>query len=194
VVSAARALNVIGPEPMWLKSPLTRSAPRYPPGPALRTPDQVSPGAARAIRQRATISIIDGGCLGRRCGRAADDHRTNSPRSGQIQPHHLSVMIAPFLVISSKRASKILLPPSPSLPRPLGHAGSRPDQRSVPHFPRHTHRPKPERGGTLRRDRQLRLSESAGGHLPPLVLGGATHAPCSAKPLALVALAKPAVL
>jgi len=30
-------------------------------------------------------------CLGRRRGRAADDHRTNSPRSGQIQPHHLSV-------------------------------------------------------------------------------------------------------
>jgi hypothetical protein len=39
----------------------------------------------------------DGDDLGRRCGRAADDHGTNSPGSAQRTAHHLSVMISPFL-------------------------------------------------------------------------------------------------
>jgi hypothetical protein len=36
------------------------------------------------------LTIPDGDDLGRRCGRAADDHGTNSPGPGQRTPPHLS--------------------------------------------------------------------------------------------------------
>jgi hypothetical protein len=50
------------------------------------------------------------GASSRRCGRAADDHGTNSPGSGERTAHHLSLMIAPFLDQFIETASKKFCP------------------------------------------------------------------------------------
>ena len=83
VVSAARALNLICPKPMWLKCFGRVFSFAIHAGPAVRTRTKFlrelpEPSAS----EQASDTNIDGDCLGRRCGRAADDHGTNSPGSG----------------------------------------------------------------------------------------------------------------
>jgi hypothetical protein len=95
-VSAACTLNVACPEPVWLKC-LWRDSASDTAGRVVRTTTQVSPATwpePSASEQPSGIILM---ALGRRCGRAADDHGTNSPEPGQRTAHHLSVMIAPFL-------------------------------------------------------------------------------------------------
>ena len=83
VVSAARALNLICPKPMWLKCFGRVFSFAIHAGPAVRTRTKFlrelpEPSAS----EQASDTNIDGDCLGRRCGRAAEDHGTNSPGSG----------------------------------------------------------------------------------------------------------------
>jgi hypothetical protein len=86
---------------IFLKSP-PRQLHKQLNGPLLTIPGAVTgfegfEGGERGTRSQCYSNhqtIGDG--LSRRCGRAADDHPTNSPSSGHIQPNHLSVMMCTF--------------------------------------------------------------------------------------------------
>ena len=96
VVSAARALNVICAEPMWLKCFCRDQLPIHAwPGCTHYDPSFSGTCPEPSGSEQPSGVIIDG--LGTRCGRLADDHSMNSPSSGQHTAHYSPVIIAPFV-------------------------------------------------------------------------------------------------